>query len=375
VSSISASTTTGWRGPRRGGDGRCTCVLVARVAGRVAGCRALSPATRSSVQRSPECARGTQNDAPGAAPTAKWKPGPGPPGTAAPCWSRRWWRRRRLVCAQPSQAFPASGPNVVPSDLDAADRRRLMGRIRTAIKAPVPIEVLVAEVSEFETGKDVNGSPYYWPARDGRVVYDRGLNSCSSGSRSRCPAFRPNRTASPAPRVGPVTLRRERPRGAEPVDDRRSVPSGPARFRSVDDRGIAGSSFAGPGRRDHGSGGRCPTRCLARTHQKLALGGEGPGAAVVADGDGRVTRGGARRSWSRGPSWSCRGWGCCSGGHGAGAAVQRRAGRWWSRSNAVMCATWKARLTTIQRRSDVRPPSPWDADARRAVTSGLPAHR
>ena len=56
--------------------------------------------------------------------------------------------------------------------LGAEDRRRLMGRIRTAIAAPVPIDVLVAEVSEFEAGKDVNGSPYYWPARDGRVVYD-----------------------------------------------------------------------------------------------------------------------------------------------------------------------------------------------------------
>jgi uncharacterized protein len=56
--------------------------------------------------------------------------------------------------------------------LGAEDRRRLMGRIRTEIAAPVPIDVLVAEVSEFEAGKDVNGSPYYWPARDGRVVYD-----------------------------------------------------------------------------------------------------------------------------------------------------------------------------------------------------------
>lgn len=59
--------------------------------------------------------------------------------------------------------------------LDSAERRRLMGRIRTAISAPVPIDVLVAEVSEFDAGKDVNGSPYYWPARDGRVVYDRSV--------------------------------------------------------------------------------------------------------------------------------------------------------------------------------------------------------
>lgn len=62
---------------------------------------------------------------------------------------------------------------VLFDDLDAADRRRLMGQIRTAITAPIPVDVLVAEVGEFEAGKDVNGSPYYWPARDGRVVYDR----------------------------------------------------------------------------------------------------------------------------------------------------------------------------------------------------------
>ena len=62
---------------------------------------------------------------------------------------------------------------VLFDSLGAADRRRLMGRIRTAIAAPVPIDVVVAEVSEYEAGKDVNGSPYYWPAKDGRVVYDR----------------------------------------------------------------------------------------------------------------------------------------------------------------------------------------------------------
>lgn len=62
---------------------------------------------------------------------------------------------------------------VLFDDLEPADRRRLMGRIRTAITAPIPVDVLVAEVAEFEAGRDVNGSPYYWPARDGRVVYDR----------------------------------------------------------------------------------------------------------------------------------------------------------------------------------------------------------
>lgn len=48
-----------------------------------------------------------------------------------------------------------------------------MGRIRGVIDVPVPIDVAVASVGDFEAGKDVNGSPYYWPAREGRVVYAR----------------------------------------------------------------------------------------------------------------------------------------------------------------------------------------------------------
>jgi hypothetical protein len=48
-----------------------------------------------------------------------------------------------------------------------------MSTIRRAIGAPIPIDVLVASVSEYEAGKDVNGSPYYWPAREGRVVHER----------------------------------------------------------------------------------------------------------------------------------------------------------------------------------------------------------
>lgn len=62
---------------------------------------------------------------------------------------------------------------VLLEDLIAKDRRRLMSTIRRAIGAPIPIDILVASVSEYEAGKDVNGSPYYWPAREGRVVHER----------------------------------------------------------------------------------------------------------------------------------------------------------------------------------------------------------
>jgi predicted nucleotidyltransferase len=62
---------------------------------------------------------------------------------------------------------------VVLDTLDPADRRALMGRIRRAIDAPIPIDVLVTDVDEFDRRRDVNGSPYYWPAHEGRVVYER----------------------------------------------------------------------------------------------------------------------------------------------------------------------------------------------------------
>lgn len=62
---------------------------------------------------------------------------------------------------------------VVLGHLDKAERMRLMGEIRFVIDAPVPIDLFVTDVAEFEARKDVNGSMYYWPAREGRVVYER----------------------------------------------------------------------------------------------------------------------------------------------------------------------------------------------------------
>ena len=62
---------------------------------------------------------------------------------------------------------------VLLDELDPRQRRVMMGRIRRAIDAPIPIDVLVAGLNEYESRRDVNGSPYYWPAREGRVVYER----------------------------------------------------------------------------------------------------------------------------------------------------------------------------------------------------------
>lgn len=62
---------------------------------------------------------------------------------------------------------------VIVDRLEPADRRPLMRRARAAIQAPVPVDVVVAGADEFDARRDVNGSPYYWPAREGEVVYER----------------------------------------------------------------------------------------------------------------------------------------------------------------------------------------------------------
>lgn len=64
---------------------------------------------------------------------------------------------------------------VVFDHIDKRERPELMGRVRFAITAPVPCDVIVTDVEEYERRKDVNGSMLYWPAREGRVVYDRAV--------------------------------------------------------------------------------------------------------------------------------------------------------------------------------------------------------
>jgi predicted nucleotidyltransferase len=48
---------------------------------------------------------------------------------------------------------------VIVDDLHMNERRHMMGSIRRAISAPIPIDVLVTDVVEFEARKDINGSP------------------------------------------------------------------------------------------------------------------------------------------------------------------------------------------------------------------------
>lgn len=62
---------------------------------------------------------------------------------------------------------------VVLDRVEPSERARLMGRIRRAISSPAPIDVLVTDRREYAERRDVLGSMVYWPAREGRVVYER----------------------------------------------------------------------------------------------------------------------------------------------------------------------------------------------------------
>lgn len=62
---------------------------------------------------------------------------------------------------------------VVLPEADRARRHELMGDLRVAIRAPVPVDVFVTDRREIERRKDVIGSFLYWPLREGRVVYER----------------------------------------------------------------------------------------------------------------------------------------------------------------------------------------------------------
>jgi predicted nucleotidyltransferase len=62
---------------------------------------------------------------------------------------------------------------VVLDDVGPAAKVDLMGKIRFAISAPVPIHVFVTDTADPGRRKDVIGSVDYWPLREGEVGYER----------------------------------------------------------------------------------------------------------------------------------------------------------------------------------------------------------
>jgi len=62
---------------------------------------------------------------------------------------------------------------VVLDHVAPAERARLVSSIRRSISAPAPIDIFVTDPAEYERRKDTIGSIFYWPAREGEVVYER----------------------------------------------------------------------------------------------------------------------------------------------------------------------------------------------------------
>jgi uncharacterized protein len=64
---------------------------------------------------------------------------------------------------------------VIFDHLEPGQRRELTARIMRAVRAPVPYDVFVTDMAEFEAKKDVNGTMAYWPAHEGVVVHERAV--------------------------------------------------------------------------------------------------------------------------------------------------------------------------------------------------------
>jgi predicted nucleotidyltransferase len=62
---------------------------------------------------------------------------------------------------------------VVLDEAPSERKRDLMMTVQRAITAPVPVDVIVTDPEEYARRKDVNGSMFYWPSREGQVVYER----------------------------------------------------------------------------------------------------------------------------------------------------------------------------------------------------------
>ena len=64
---------------------------------------------------------------------------------------------------------------VVLDHADLAERRGLARRVRGAIRTFVPIDLVITDVADVAADRDAVGSAVYWPLREGRSVYRRGV--------------------------------------------------------------------------------------------------------------------------------------------------------------------------------------------------------
>ncbi len=62
---------------------------------------------------------------------------------------------------------------VVVPHVDPVSRHELMSAMSLAISVPLAVDVVPTDPQECARRRDVIGSFHYWPAREGRTVYER----------------------------------------------------------------------------------------------------------------------------------------------------------------------------------------------------------
>ena len=62
---------------------------------------------------------------------------------------------------------------VVFDAVDPSDKRALMRQTRAAVHTFVPLDIIVADLTEMSTDRTNVGSAMYWPLREGVSVYRR----------------------------------------------------------------------------------------------------------------------------------------------------------------------------------------------------------
>lgn len=64
---------------------------------------------------------------------------------------------------------------VIFDQIDKDRRFALTARLMAAVRSPVPLDIFVTDLAEFEAKRNVNGSMLYWPAHQGVVMHERSV--------------------------------------------------------------------------------------------------------------------------------------------------------------------------------------------------------
>ncbi len=64
---------------------------------------------------------------------------------------------------------------VIFDQIDKDRRFELTASLMAAVTSPVPLDIIVTDLEEFEAKRNVNGSMLYWPAHEGLLMHERSV--------------------------------------------------------------------------------------------------------------------------------------------------------------------------------------------------------